>query len=441
MEWCEMGGFEYEYIDAPEALPEGFDPEEYVVATYYVSLPAGLDANVVAQAAAIEQSTGTWTPVPKETPEVKRKHAARVIGVYEAPSYQWSLPKGVEERQYIIQIAFPLVNLCGSQFPVLLATVAGNILAGGKIKLLDITFPRKFVEGFKGAKFGIEGVRKILGVKDRPLINNMIKPCVYSPPDIGAELAYEVAAGGVDIIKDDELLADMELNRVEDRVVKFMEAIDRANEEKGEKTLYTVNITDRPSRVLELADRVIELGGNALMVDAVPVGFETLRDLAEDPSINVPILAHLPDFTGAIYMSPEYGLSAHLIMGKFPRMAGADIVVYPAPYGKAPFLRENYIKIAKVLRYPFYHLKKVFPMPSGGIIPSHVPLLVFDLGPDIVIGVGGGIHAHPQGPRAGAMAFRQAVEATMKGIPLEEAAKEHKELDVALKTWKATRIV
>ncbi|MEM3466929.1 MAG: hypothetical protein QW566_10705, partial [Candidatus Jordarchaeales archaeon] len=73
-----MGGFKYEYLDVPEALPEGFDPDEYVVATYYVSLPAGLDANAVAQAAAIEQSTGTWTPVPKETPEVKRKHAARV---------------------------------------------------------------------------------------------------------------------------------------------------------------------------------------------------------------------------------------------------------------------------------------------------------------------------------------------------------------------------
>jgi len=351
------------------------------------------------------------------------------------------VPKDVEERQYIVQIAFPIVNLCGSQFPMLFATVAGNLMAGGKIKLLDLAFPKKYLEGFKGAKFGIEGVRKILGVKDRPLVNNMIKPCVYSPPEIGAELAYEVAAGGVDIIKDDELLADMELNKVEDRVVKFMEAIDKADEEKGEKTLYTINITDRPSRVIELAEKVIELGGNALMVDALPIGLETLRDLAEDPSINVPILAHLPDFTGAIYMAPEYGLSSHLIMGKLPRIAGADIVVYPAPYGKAPFLRESYIRIARELRYPLYHIKKVFPMPSGGIIPRHVPQLMLDLGVDIVIGVGGGIHAHPEGPRAGAMAFRQAIDAALKGIPLEEAGKEHKELGIAIGVWESTKIV
>ncbi len=436
-----MSGYEYEYLDVPEALPEGFDPEEYIVATYYMCLPAGLDAYGLSQMAAVEQSTGTWTPVPKETPEVRKKHVARVIGVYEAPSYQWSVPKDVEERQYIVQIAFPIVNLCGSQFPMLFATVAGNLMAGGKIKLLDLAFPKKYLEGFKGAKFGIEGVRKILGVKDRPLVNNMIKPCVYSPPEIGAELAYEVAAGGVDIIKDDELLADMELNKVEDRVVKFMEAIDKADEEKGEKTLYTINITDRPSRVIELAEKVIELGGNALMVDALPIGLETLRDLAEDPSINVPILAHLPDFTGAIYMAPEYGLSSHLIMGKLPRIAGADIVVYPAPYGKAPFLRESYIRIARELRYPLYHIKKVFPMPSGGIIPRHVPQLMLDLGVDIVIGVGGGIHAHPEGPRAGAMAFRQAIDAALKGIPLEEAGKEHKELGIAIGVWESTKIV
>ncbi|MHA1710751.1 MAG: ribulose 1,5-bisphosphate carboxylase, partial [Candidatus Freyarchaeota archaeon] len=154
-----LAGSEYEYLDVPEALPEGFDPEEYIIATYYMCLPAGLDAYGLAQMAAVEQSTGTWTPVPKETPEVRKKHVARVIGVYEAPSYQWSVPKDVEERQYIVQIAFPIVNLCGSQFPMLFATVAGNLMAGGKIKLLDLAFPKKYLEGFKGAKFGIEGVR------------------------------------------------------------------------------------------------------------------------------------------------------------------------------------------------------------------------------------------------------------------------------------------
>jgi ribulose 1,5-bisphosphate carboxylase large subunit-like protein len=64
-----------------------------------------------------------------------------------------------------------------------------------------------------------------------------------------------------------------------------------------------------------------------------------------------------------------------------------------------------------------------------------VPNVIKDLGPDIVIGSGGGIHAHPGGPIAGAKAFRQAIDATMKGIPLDKAKENYKELREALEKW------
>jgi ribulose 1,5-bisphosphate carboxylase large subunit-like protein len=82
-----------------------------------------------------------------------------------------------------------------------------------------------------------------------------------------------------------------------------------------------------------------------------------------------------------------------------------------------------------------YHLKPTWPMASGGITPSMVPNVMHDLGNDIVIGSGGGIHAHPQGPVAGGKAFRQAIDATMKGISLEEYSKTHKELAASIKQW------
>ena len=74
-------------------------------------------------------------------------------------------------------------------------------------------------------------------------------------------------------------------------------------------------------------------------------------------------------------------------------------------------------------------------MASGGITPSMVPKVIEDLGPDIVIGSGGGIHAHPDGPVAGARAFRQAIDATLGGVPLKEAAGSAPELAKALETW------
>jgi 2,3-diketo-5-methylthiopentyl-1-phosphate enolase len=413
----------FEDLEAnPEALPEGIG-KDYIIATYYMSFPKMLSINDISQIMAIEQSTGTWIPVPGESPDVRKKHVAKVIGIYEVPDYEFMIPDEVRWREYIVQIAFPFDNI-GSTISMLFTAVIGNISMAGKVKLLDLKFPEKYVKGFKGPKFGIEGVRKVLGVYDRPLLNNMIKPCTGFPPDLGAKLTYEVARGGVDIVKDDELLGNRPFNSVEERVTKYMEAIDKANEEKGEKTLYAVNISDDIPDVFENADRAVELGANCLLVNYLATGLPVLRKLAEDPSIKVPIMAHM-DCAGIYYESPFSGIRSDLILGKLPRLAGADIVVYPAPYGKAIFPEEKYLAVAKSLIYSFYDIKPVFPMPSGGIVPSTVPKLIQTLGKDVVVAAGGGIHAHPDGPAAGARAFRAAIDAAVKGEDLRKYAEEN----------------
>ncbi len=422
-----------EILGLPMALPDGIDYNEYIIATYLASFPAEVPIPLLSMVLAVEQSTGTWVPVPGETPEVRRRHVAKVLGVYEVPDFEFEVPPSVQTRNWVIQVAYPEVNI-GAQIPMLLTSVIGNISMGGNIKLLDVRFPEKYVAGFKGPKFGITGIREILGVLSRPLLNNMIKPCTGYPLELGANLFREAALGGCDIIKDDELIADASFNSVEGRVKRYMEIEKQVYEETGEHTLYTVNITDAVPKVFENARRAVELGCNALMVNYLAVGLPVMQALAEDPNINVPILAHM-DIAGAMYMSPLHGVSSHIVLGKLPRLAGADVVVIPAPYGKAPVIPDKFKNVAKNLTFPLYHLKPTFPMPSGGITPSMVPKAIADLGTDIVIGSGGGIHAHPQGPVAGGKAFRQAIDAAMQGISLAEYAKENPELDVVLKQW------
>jgi len=422
-----------EILGLPMALPDGVDYDEYIIATYLASFPAEVPIPLLSMALAVEQSTGTWVPVPGETAEVRRHHVAKVLGVYEVPDFEFEVPSSVQTRNWFIQVAYPEVNI-GAQIPMLLTSVVGNISMGGNIKLLDVRLPEKYVAGFKGPKFGIDGVRQILGVPKRPLLNNMIKPCTGYPLELGAGLFRDAALGGCDIVKDDELIADASFNSVEGRVKRYMEIEKQVYEETGERTLYTVNITDSVPKVFENARRAVDLGCNALMVNYLAVGLPVMQALAEDPSINVPILAHM-DVAGAMYMSPLHGISSHIVLGKLPRLAGADVVVIPAPYGKAPVIPDKFRNVAKNLTFPLYHLKPTFPMPSGGITQSMVPKAVADLGTDIVIGSGGGIHAHPQGPVAGGKAFRQAIDAVMQGISLEECAKDHPELDVVLKQW------
>jgi 2,3-diketo-5-methylthiopentyl-1-phosphate enolase len=423
------------FADKPITLPECIDMENHVIATYWVQAEKAMDMSIMGQVLAIEQTTGTWVPVPGETPEIRAKHVAKVIGVYEAPFYEYAVPPEVINRQYILQVAFPSVNF-EDQLPMMLTATIGNISMVPNLKLLDLRMPKATLDQYNGPKFGLDGWWKALGLKKgRPILNNMIKPCSGYPLEVGAKLFKEAALGGCDVIKDDELIANMRYNDAVKRVKAYMKIEKEVYNETGEHTLYTVNVTDRLPRMFDLAKRCIDAGANAMMVNYLAVGPEAMRALADDPAINVPILAHM-DFAGAFFMSPYQGVSSPIIFGKIARLCGADSIVLPFSLGgKAMYMHERFMETTRNLIYPFGNLKPVMPMPSGGITPSNVPDIVNALGKDIMIGSGGGIHAHPKGPKAGARALRQAIDAAVKGIKLEVYAKEHEELGIALGVW------
>ena len=423
-----------QYLENPEALGlDGIEIEKYIIATYIIKRGRKQNVNYLARFAAIEQSTGTWVRVPAETAEVRKNHVAKALGVYELPMWEYLVPKGVTERFYCVQIGFPVINF-RPQIPMLFTSVIGNISLTHGLKLVDLAFPKQWLEGFKGPKFGLDGIRKLLNVPERPMLNNMIKPCTGHTAQVGADLSYDAAVGGCDVVKDDELISNPVFNTVEERIVKYMEALDRANADKGEKTLYTINVTNKLPDMFELADKALELGANALMVNYAAVGFSAMRQLCEDPSIKVPVLAHM-DFTGCLFGGEWNGMNSMLTLGKLPRICGCDIIVSPAPYGKAEILEERFETILKALRYPLRHIKPVLPMPSGGITQGMVEKCMKDAGRDILIGSGGGIHSHPDGPIAGAKAFRQAIDAVMEGKLVRDVAKEKEELGRALGVW------
>ncbi|MEM4714349.1 MAG: RuBisCO large subunit C-terminal-like domain-containing protein [Candidatus Nanoarchaeia archaeon] len=72
--------------------------------------------------------------------------------------------------------------------------------------------------------------------------------------------------------------------------------------------------------------------------------------------------------------------------------------------------------------------------------PGVVPDVLNILGTNIGLQVGGGVHGHPDGSGAGAKAFRDAVDAFLEGMTLEEKAKKSPELAKALKLWGKQRI-
>lgn len=411
-------------------LPEGLNLEEYVVGTYLVKAETD-DFLKYAARLAVEQSTGSWTPLPLETPMLVKQHGAKLIKAFQVPDHEYATSE--KELTFIAEIAFPIINF-GYQVPMLLNTLIGVISFFGHIKLVDIQFPRSYVEKYPGPCFGVKKIRQYLDVHDRPLVGGIIKPCVGLTPRQVGELFYQMAVGGADMVKDDEKSANAGYSSIIERVKECVAAERKSYEQTGKHTFYAVNITDTPKNVYENARAAIEAGASMLMVSHLTSGLGVVQDLASSTEINVPINIH-PDFLGGFSKSPYLGMSSHLALGKLPRLCGADVSADPAPYGMEINTRQKYLKIMLAMQAPFHHLNPMLTQVGGGVHPGTVKVIIEDLGKDIILTAGGGVHGHPMGANAGVKALRQAVDAVINQQDLHEAAKEHKELSAAFARW------
>jgi len=409
---------------------------DYILATYYTETPVEADIHERAGSLAIGQTIGTWTPVPGITEDMLAHHMARVISVYDVPPTELTTDLRGDRRAFILQLAFPTANL-GSSWPMILTTLLGNdVSTSMQLKLLDIQVPASLAVSFGGPRFGVQGMRQLTHVPKRPLLLNVLKPCTGFPSEAAVPWFEESARGGTDVIKDDELLGNPSFNQVLRRVGLFKQAAERVFQDTGHRTLYCANVTERADIALENARKAVDLGADMVMINAVFSGLGVLQALAADPRVNVPILAHFAGFA-TMTEAQHSGLSSPLLLGKLMRLAGADAISFTSPYSAYPLLREKFLRSAQLMSLPLYELRPALPVPGGGIHPATARRLIEDLGPDIMLSVGGAIQGHPGGATAGARAMLAALEASTEGISLEEKAKEVHDLRVALEKWGA----
>ena len=243
----------------------------------------------------------------------------------------------------------------------------------------------------------------------------------------------EQSLGGVDLIKDDEILFENELTPFERRITLGKQVLEEVYETTGHRTLYAANLTGRTTQLRDKARKAAELGADALLFNVFAYGLDVLQELREDDEIGIPIMAH-PAVSGAFTSADEYGFSHSLLLGKLLRYAGADFSLFPSPYGSVALEKQQALSIAEALTSD-EQFKKTFPVPSAGIHPGMVPLLVKDFGIDSIINAGGGVHGHPGGALGGGKAFRQAIDTVLQGKTLEEGALEYEELKTAITLW------
>ncbi len=407
-----------------------YKPRGHDLICLFKITPNKVSVEEAANNVALESSIGTWTKVGTQKDYVNRL-SAKVFSI-----------KGKR-----VKIAYPEELFEGGNAPNILSSIAGNVFGMKIIKglrLEDVSFPKKLLKTFEGPRYGIKGIRKLLNIKNRPLVGTIVKPKLGLNVEDHAQVAYNAWIGGCDFVKDDENLASQKFNEFEKRAIKTLEAKDKAEKETGERKGYLINVTAETDEMIKRVELVEKLGGNFVMHDILTAGWASLQTLRNHTKLA--IHAHRA-MHGAFTENENHGISM-MVIADFARLIGVDSLHIGTAVGKmkGEFKEikeiEEEIEMKKVeetnirLGQNWNGKKPVIAVSSGGLSPLDIPFLIKHFGNDLIIQAGGGIHGHPQGTIAGAKAMRQAVDAVLSGISLESYSKNHVELRQALEHWK-----
>ena len=307
----------------------------------------------------------------------------------------------------------------GMELTQLLNVLYGNISLKKGFRLERLKDCFNLWNQFKGPRFGEPGLRELTGIHHRSLLCTAIKPMGLSPMAL-AELAFKFASGGIDIVKDDHGLANQPFAAFAERVERCAEAVEKGSRRAGRRILYAPNITAPTGKIRERALWAKAKGAGALLVCPGLSGFDTMRALADDDEINLPILAH-PAFLGSFVTSLDNGISPFALFGQIMRLAGADATIYPHSGGRFGFTLDKCREIVVGSSIPMGNLKPIFPTPGGGMSLSRIPELIEFYGKDVIFLVGGDLVKNSPDIEANCKLFVQMVEKAVSkplaGVP------------------------
>ncbi|MCL2326425.1 MAG: RuBisCO large subunit C-terminal-like domain-containing protein [Proteobacteria bacterium] len=268
----------------------------------------------------------------------------------------------------------------------------GNIGMKEDIKLIGIEIPAGMMHG-RGPRFGVSGIRSLTGVgPEAPVLASALKPMGLSPRAL-AHVAADFVSRGIHVIKDDHGISDQAFAPFDERVRAVGEAIGNANARHGMRTLYAPNLSAPIDMLFDRAHMAKEAGAGALMIAPGLVGFDVIRALRADNSLNLPILAH-PSFLGPLALNPRQGLSYGITFGWLPRFAGADITIFPNHGGRFAFAQADCHSIFDAALTQAMPCLPCLPSPAGGMRTDKIPAIQADYGTaDFMALIGGDMYA------------------------------------------------
>ncbi len=367
---------------------------KYILCDYYMESKTTLrDA---AWALSIGQSVGnpnvrnSW-----ETDELFENHSCLIV------DDENRLDKLTEGH---VTIAFPIANtdfktdgishlLCqfmGGQMDIDIIT---------KCHLLKVNFPEHVERDcFSHPQYGIDGIRQFTGAHNKPLFGGIVKPKIGVTPEVLLEMVKEMVEGGINFIKEDEIMSNPSCCPIEVRVPLIMDYL------KGKNVIYSVCINSDPMHVIDRVKMVHELGANSIHINFWS-GLGVYKSIRE---LNLPLFIHFQKSGDKILTNKnhDYHISWDVICD-LAGLMGVDFI-HAGMWGG--YMSDNEEELRETL--DVLHKRNVMPALSCGMHPGLVQAINRRFGNDYMANVGGAIHGHPGGSHSGAKAMRQAIDGT-----------------------------
>ena len=375
---------------------EQVNSDDYVVATYEMASKTSLrDASwnlAIGQSVGNPNVRNAW-----ETDELFERNSCIILGD----------EKELESKtEGIVKIAFPVVNtdwdndgishllcqLMGGQMDIDIIT---------KCRLVYISFPKCVEDKFLGPKYGISGMREFTGQHDKPLFGSIIKPKIGLTPEQLLDMTKQLVDGGVDFIKEDEILSNPAFCSLEDRTELITDYINNC----GRKVVYSFCVNSDPHDILNRVKFVHENGGNGVHLN-VWCGLGAYNSVRK---LDLPINIHFQKSGDKVFTdaSHRFGIDWDVICD-IAGLIGVD-TIHSGMWGGYSSNDENELRTTlKILRD-----RNVVPALSCGMNAELIKPINEKFGTDYMANVGGAIHGDSGGTTVGALKIRKAIEHEM----------------------------
>lgn len=397
-----------------EIFKQTIDNNKYFIVKYF--LQSSTNLRDAAWNIAIGQSVGNPNVRNKwETDDLFKNHSCLIL----ADEEELKVKSSGE-----VSIAFPVINTDWSTDGIshLLCQIMGghvDIDLVKKCRVIKLELPKIVIECFRGPKFGITGIRKFVNQYDKPLFGAIIKPKTGISPSTLLDMVKELVDGGVDFIKEDEIMSNPSFCPLEKRVPIIADYLSK----QSKKVVFCHTINCDPHILQDRVKTIYSLGGNGVHIN-VWSGYGSYNSIRQ---LDLPIYIHFQSSGAKVITSINNQFSISWpVLCQLATLMGVDTIQTGMVGGYSNDNPEEILECIKILRDG-----NTLPALSCGLHPGLVDKITSLVGNDYLGNAGGAIHGHPNGTLAGSKAMRQSIDKNY-GLEYEQAIEKWGRVDPEL---------